>query len=126
MIHSTELHLKSVGWMYRGISILKIKIWKQIFWLLHMKYVNRSAFISHSNIFYSISAVTGMNEFFMLQLPSVEGVGLIHWCQAFTNKVFCSLSKFMLFLLFCKFLFIFKNLIATFPVDKSNSCLFWF
>ena len=60
-----------------------------------MKYFNRSAFISHFNIYNSISAITRMNEFLMLQLPTVEGNGLIHWCQAFTHKKFCSFSEVM-------------------------------
>ena len=64
-----------------------------------MKYFNRSAFISHFNIFNSISAVTGMNEFLTLQLPTVEGNGVIHCWQAFTSKNFCSLSKVMFFII---------------------------
>ena len=64
-----------------------------------MKYFNRSAFISHFNIFNSISAVTGMNEFLTLQFPTVEGNGLIHCCHAFTSKNFCSLSKVMFFII---------------------------
>ena len=49
-----------------------------------MKYFNRLAFISHFNVYNSISAITRMNEFLTLQLPTVEGNGFIHWCQAFT------------------------------------------
>ena len=41
-----------------------------------MKYFNRSAFISHFNTYNSISAITRMNEFLTLQLPTVEGNGL--------------------------------------------------
>ena len=51
---------------------LKIKIRKQIYQSLHMKCFSRLGFISHSNIFNSISAVTGMHEFLTLQLPRVE------------------------------------------------------
>ena len=51
-----------------------------------MKYFNMLTFISHSNIYNSISAIAGMNELLTLQLPTVEGNGLIHWCQAFTKK----------------------------------------
>ena len=49
-----------------------------------MKYFNMLTFISYSNIYNSISAVAGMNE--PLQLPTVKGNRLIHWCQAFTKK----------------------------------------
>ena len=68
-----------------------------------------------------------MNEFFALQVPTVEANGLIHLGKVFTNKTFCSLSKVMVFFIyFCKFFFILKNIIATFPVDKTNNCLFRF
>ena len=116
MIHSklmilTKLHLKSVGWIQRGISILrcikvyfsrlKIKIKKQICKSLHMKYFNRSTFISHS-IFLSFHFCCDMNVWIPYALASyalVERNGLIHWCQAFTSKTFCSLYKVMLFII---------------------------
>ena len=92
-----------------------------------MKCFNRSAFISDFNIYNSISAVRRMNELLTLQHLTVEGNWLIHWYQAFTHKNFCSLSEFMLsIIIFIKFLFIFKNFIAIFPVDKTNNCLFRF
>ena len=86
-----------------------------------MKYFDRSAFISHSNIYNSVSVVTGMNEFLTVLLPTVAGNGLIHWCQAFINKNFCSLSEVMLFIIFnvASFFLFSKILLQLFPLTKQ-------
>ena len=61
-----------------------------------MKYFNKSVFISHSNIYYSISAVTGMNEFFTLQTPTVEGNGLINFQAYSLINVFVKVMFFII------------------------------
>ena len=76
-----------------------------------MKYFNRSAFISHFNIYNSISAITRMNEFLTLQLPTVEGNGIYIGVKLSPTKIcvpslkLCfSLFNFASFFLFSKIL----------------------
>ena len=76
-----------------------------------MKYFNRLAFISHFNTYNSISAITRMNEFLTLQLPTVEGNGLYIGVKLSPTKIcvpslkLCfSLFNFASFFLFSKIL----------------------
>ena len=85
-----------------------------------MKYFNRPAFISNSNIYCSISTVTGMNEFLMLYLPTVE---LIQCCQAFTkfNKLFAPSLKLCFCLFnFASFFLFSKVLLQLFLLTKQT------
>ena len=66
-----------------------------------------------------------MNKFLTLQLPTVKGNEPIHWCQAFFNKNFWSLSQVMFSIIwFSKFLFISENFIAIFPAHIFDSYIY--